>query len=90
MSVIGLELSGFVRQALLGVSGISEEIDNERVYFYQHGRLFSIVDDEGLYAIPSDLRPLSLSHTSQKLISWTSRVRDYTHFSKIDFHGQAE
>ncbi|MDD1793092.1 hypothetical protein L4D06_02610 [Enterovibrio makurazakiensis] len=42
------QLSNSVRHALLGMSGIREEVDNEKVYFYQHGRLFSIVDTEGL------------------------------------------
>lgn len=48
MKVSGLDLSESVRRALLGISGIREEVDNECVYFYQHGRLFSIVDDSGL------------------------------------------
>ncbi|WP_255555602.1 hypothetical protein [Enterovibrio paralichthyis] len=51
MKVTGLELSESVRKALMGVSGIREEVDNERVYFYQHGRLFSIVDDSGLHFV---------------------------------------
>ncbi|MEZ8142775.1 hypothetical protein A1OO_17440 [Enterovibrio norvegicus FF-33] len=42
------QISDSVRKALLGISGIREEIDNQRVYFYQHGRLFSIVDSNGL------------------------------------------
>ncbi|EOD78549.1 hypothetical protein D515_02711 [Grimontia indica] len=54
MSVTGQDLSGFVRRALLGISGIREEVDNERIYFFQHDRLFSIVDDDGLQFIVGD------------------------------------
>lgn len=54
MSFCGRQLSESVRRALLGVSGIREEVDNERFYFYQHGRLFGIVDDSGLQLVVGD------------------------------------
>ncbi|AMG31967.1 hypothetical protein AL542_17575 [Grimontia hollisae] len=54
MRVSGHQLSESVRRALLGVSGIREELDNERFYFYQYGRLFGIVDDSGLQLVVGD------------------------------------
>nr|WP_194956741.1 hypothetical protein [Enterovibrio baiacu] len=47
-AVTDKHLSESVRNALIGISGIREEIDNQRVYFYQHERLFSIIDEDGL------------------------------------------
>ncbi|PKF50680.1 hypothetical protein [Enterovibrio nigricans] len=41
-------LSLSVRKALLGLSGIREEFDNGIFYFSQYGRLFGIVDEEGI------------------------------------------
>ncbi|MDD1780853.1 hypothetical protein LRP49_06520 [Enterovibrio sp. ZSDZ35] len=46
--MVEVHLSTSVRRALIGISGIREESDNGTFYFSQYGRLFGIVDDEGI------------------------------------------